>query len=76
MDNDPHDPDYRELVWQALRWEFASLGILPHSDYHAFDAWKERAIDAEIERRRRAMIQRANVGRLARGEPLIDPFDP
>ena len=69
--NDPNDEDYRQLVWQEIQWHHPEA--IPHKDFHDFDGWKRRAVDAEIERRRIGMIQRENPGRMRRGEPLIDP---
>jgi hypothetical protein len=47
--------------------------MVPSPKWAGFRAWKEGAIDAEIERRRIAKIQRDNMRRLARGEPMIEP---
>jgi hypothetical protein len=46
---------------------------IPSPRWEGFNAWKERTIDAEIERRRIRKIQRDNMRRAARGEPLINP---
>jgi hypothetical protein len=72
MDDDPPQPspDERELIWQAIQWECPHA--IPSPKWHGFRVWKERVIDAEIERRRVAKIQRENHGRLYRGEPLIE----
>jgi hypothetical protein len=53
--------------------------MLPHrkrSDDSAnpnFEAQKRAVVDAEIERRRISMIQRDNMRRAYRGEPLVKP---
>jgi hypothetical protein len=80
--NDPSNLEYRLLVWKQLRWEFGSLISLPwkedaEDEIETDPRYVKRRdvlIDAEIERRRIAMIHRENHGRMARGEPLIDPF--
>jgi hypothetical protein len=79
-ENDPRDPDYRKRVWQGLQIQ-VDPELLPHPPrdadqqaWNRFEAQKEAAISAEIERRRIGEIQRANIHRLRVGEPLVDPF--
>jgi hypothetical protein len=45
----------------------------PNAGAERFLARKEKLIDAEIERCRIAKLQRENIGRLARREPLVEP---
>jgi hypothetical protein len=76
MINEPLDQDYRELVWQQLLGECGSADpslLLPNRTSPSFIERKNVLIDAEIERRRISMIQRANHGRMARGKPLVEP---
>ena len=71
MTDQPSDQDYRELVWQ--QFQFHHYEMVPSREWEGFGAWKEQAIDAEIERRRIGKIQRDNIGRMRRGEPMIEP---